>query len=286
MCGIVGAYSLSGCPEDSLVANLRRMAEAIAHRGPDDHGVWTNAAVGIGLGHRRLSIVDLSPLGHQPMHSRSGRYTITFNGEIYNYRELRAELCGLGHSFQSTSDTEVLLAAIDQWGFQKALIRSVGMFAIGLWDRDTRTLALARDRFGEKPLYFGAFNRTVLFGSELKALRQHSDWQADIDRDALTLLLRYGFIPAPYSVFKRVHKVRPGHIATISIAANHFEIAEQCYWSARQQMEDGARNTFSGDPQEAVDQTERLLSDSVRRQMVADVPVGAFLSGGVDSSLI
>jgi asparagine synthase (glutamine-hydrolysing) len=262
------------------------MAEAIAHRGPDDHGVWTNVAAGIGLGHRRLSIVDLSPLGHQPMHSSSGRYTITFNGEIYNYRELRAELMSLGHSFRSTSDTEVLLAAIDQWGFQRALIRSVGMFAIGLWDRDSRTLSLARDRFGEKPLYFGTFGRTVLFGSELKALRQHSDWRADINRDALALLLRYGFIPAPYSVFKQVQKVRPGHSVTIGIVANGFEIADQCYWSARLQIEEGARNPFSGNPEEAVDQTERLLSDSIRRQMVADVPVGAFLSGGIDSSLV
>jgi asparagine synthase (glutamine-hydrolysing) len=286
MCGILGMFSLAGCSEESMAANLRRMAVAIAHRGPDDQGIWTNPAAGIGLGHRRLSIVDLSPLGHQPMHSRSGRYTITFNGEIYNYRELRAELSALGHSFRSTSDTEVLLAAIEQWGFREALIRSVGMFAIGLWDRDIRTLCLAQDRFGEKPLYFGTFGSTVLFGSELKALRQHSDWQADIDRDALTLLLRYGFIPAPYSVFKQVRKVRPGHIVTIGKSGNHFDIADQYYWSARRQMEEGARHPFGGTPKEAVDQTEGLLSNSIRRQMVADVPVGAFLSGGVDSSLI
>jgi asparagine synthase (glutamine-hydrolysing) len=286
MCGIVGVYSVAGSSSDSLAANLRRMADAIAHRGPDDQGIWTDAVAGIGLGHRRLSIVDLSPLGHQPMSSRSGRYTITYNGEIYNYRELRAELITLGHAFRSTSDTEVLLAAIDQWGFRQALIRSMGMFAVAVWDRDTRTLGLARDRFGEKPLYFGTFNHTLLFGSELKALRQHSDWQADIDRDALTLLLRHGFIPAPYSVFKQVHKVRPGHIVTIALTQGRFDIADQCYWSTREQMEAGAGNPFTGSPQESIDHTERLLSDSVRRQMVADVPVGAFLSGGVDSSLI
>jgi len=286
MCGIVGAYSLTGCREDGLTANLRRMADAIAHRGPDDHGIWTDAAAGIGLGHRRLAIVDLSALGHQPMLSRSGRYIITFNGEIYNYRELRAELGKLGHSFRSTSDTEVLLAAVDQWGLRETLIRAVGMFAIGLWDRDTRTLSLTRDRFGEKPLYFGTFGRTVLFASELKALRPHSDWHADVDRNALTLLLRHRFIPAPYSIFKQVRKVLPGHIVDIAVSADRFNIVDHCFWSAKEQMEEGGRSAFSGAPREAVDHTEQLLSDAIRHQMVADVPVGAFLSGGVDSSLI
>jgi asparagine synthase (glutamine-hydrolysing) len=286
MCGIVGAYGLGPSSDDLLRAELRRMADAIVHRGPDDQGVWTDAAAGIGLGHRRLSIIDLSPLGRQPMSSRSGRYTITFNGEIYNYRDLRAELSARGHAFRGSSDTEVLLAAIEQWGLREALIRSTGMFALGVWDRERRTLSLARDRFGEKPLYYGVFGRTVLFGSELKALREHAAWQAEVDRNALTLLLRHGFIPAPYSVFRQVQKVRPGHILCVMAAEDRFSTTEECYWSTQQQVEAGSRNPFAGAPQEAVDETERLLSESIRRQMVADVPVGAFLSGGIDSSLV
>ena len=286
MCGIVGAFTVGGADTDALAANLRRMADAIAHRGPDDQGVWTEAAAGIGFGHRRLSIVDLSPLGHQPMTSRSGRYTITYNGEIYNYQDLRSELIKHGHSFRGTSDTEVLLAAIEQWDLEEALRRSTGMFAIGLWDRDDRTLKLARDRFGEKPLYYGLFNHTLIFGSELKALRQHSEWRVDVSRNALTLLLRSGYIPAPYSVFTQVRKVCPGQIITITAAREGFSIAEHAYWDIAEQVAAGVRQPFSGSATEAVDETERLLKDSVSHQMVADVPVGAFLSGGVDSSLI
>lgn len=286
MCGIVGAFSVGGANNDALAANLRRMADAIAHRGPDDQGIWTDAAAGIGFGHRRLSIVDLSPLGHQPMTSRSGRYTITYNGEIYNYKDLRSELIALGHAFRSTSDTEVLLAAIEQWGLQKALVKSSGMFAIGLWDRDENSLHLARDRFGEKPNYYGMLDRTLIFGSELKALRRHSEWRVDIDRNALTLLLRSGYIPAPYSVFSQVRKVRPGHILSFTIRGERFVLSEHCYWDIAGQMTAGASQPFSGSATEAVDETERLLKESVSRQMVADVPVGAFLSGGVDSSMI
>ena len=286
MCGIAGAFSCHPSDSDTLLGNLRRMADAIAHRGPDDQGTWADAAAGIGFSHRRLSIIDLSPLGHQPMHSRSGRYTITFNGEIYNYRELRAELNGLGHGFRGASDTEVFLAAVEQWGFQHALVRSVGMFALGLWDRDKRTLLLARDRFGEKPLYYGIFGKTLLFGSELKALRQHAAWDVAINRHSLNLLVRHGYIPAPYTVFRQVKKLRAGHFATIAAQGDALTVTDESYWDPKLLMEHGALAPFHGTPAEAVDHVEQLLSAAIKRQLVADVPVGAFLSGGVDSSLV
>ncbi len=285
MCGIAGVWQLGASSGDRMAAALHRMTDAIAHRGPDDQGCWVHASAGVGFGHRRLSIVDLSALGHQPMTSASGRYVLSYNGEIYNYRDLRRELESFGHGFRGGSDTEVLLAAIEQWGLQEALVRSRGMFAMALWDHQERSVALARDRFGEKPLYFGTFQRTLLFGSELKALRQHADWRGDIDRGALTLMLRHGYIPAPFSIFQRVRKVRPGHIVNVSAGSNQFSIREHGYWNTREELQAAAADPFRGSPQEALDETERLLSASVARQMVADVPVGAFLSGGIDSSL-
>src|ERR1700732_1690538 len=215
MCGITGLLTVQSLPAERMDAELRTMSAALAHRGPDDDGVWCDVAAGIGFGHRRLSIIDLSPLGHQPMASRSGRFTITFNGEIYNYRELRSELLALGHPFRGASDTEVLLAAIEQWGLGAAVQRASGMSARGLWDARERTLHLARDRFGEKPLYYGVLGGTLLFGSELKALRRSHCWRADIDRDALVLLMRHGYIPAPYSIFRQVKKVCPGSIVAV-----------------------------------------------------------------------
>src|SRR5450755_598925 len=212
MCGIAGMLTAHGFTSERVAEDLQKMTRTLIHRGPDDGGVWCDAAAGVGLGHRRLSIVDLSPLGHQPMASRSGRYTITFNGEIYNYRGLRAELINLAHTFRGTSDTEVLLAALEEWGLSQTLQRCTGMFALGVWDARERILHLARDRFGEKPLYYGLFSGTLLFGSELKALRASSSWSADIDRNALTLFLRHGYIPAPHSIFAQVRKVAAGGI--------------------------------------------------------------------------
>jgi asparagine synthase (glutamine-hydrolysing) len=286
MCGIAGLLTANGFTAERLTDDLQKMTRTLVHRGPDDGGVWCDAAAGAGFGHRRLSIVDLSPLGHQPMASRSGRYTITFNGEIYNYRELRSELSALAHSFRGTSDTEVLLAAIEEWGLARALQRCSGMFALGVWDAQQRLLHLARDRFGEKPLYYGRFSGTLLFGSELKALRASSSWSADIDRNALTLLLRHGYIPAPYSIFLQVRKVAPGGIVSARVEGPRIAATESSYWSALESYESASQSTPAGSADDALASIDQALRTAIGRQMVADVPVGAFLSGGIDSSLI
>jgi asparagine synthase (glutamine-hydrolysing) len=286
MCGIAGLLTAHGFTADRVADELQKMTRTLVHRGPDDGGAWCDAAAGVGLGHRRLSIVDLSPLGHQPMASRSGRYTITFNGEIYNYRELRADLIALAHSFRGTSDTEVLLAAIEEWGLSRALQHCTGMFALGVWDAHERILHLARDRFGEKPLYYGSVSGTLLFGSELKALRASSCWSADIDRNALTLLLRHGYIPAPHSIFLQVRKVEPGSIVSARIQGSRISLSEAAYWSPLEAFEDATRAGFAGSAEDAVASIDHALRTAIAHQMVADVPVGAFLSGGIDSSLI
>jgi asparagine synthase (glutamine-hydrolysing) len=286
MCGIAGLMTAHDLTAERMAEDLQKMTRTLIHRGPDDGGVWCDATAGVGLGHRRLSIVDLSPLGHQPMASRSGRYIITFNGEIYNYRELRAELIACSHTFRGTSDTEVLLAAVEEWGLRRALERCTGMFALGLWDARERILHLARDRFGEKPLYYGSFSGTVLFGSELKALRASSCWSADIDRDALMLLLRHGYIPAPYSIFLQVRKVEPGSIVSARIQGSHISLSDAEYWSPLEAFEAATRAGIAGSADDAVASVDHALRAAIAHQMVADVPVGAFLSGGIDSSLI
>lgn len=258
------------------------MHDALAHRGPDDRGDWMDTATGrIALGHRRLSVVDLSPRGAQPMISEDERYVIVYNGEIYNFRDLREELREKGYGFRGGSDTEVALAAFVEWGVEAALRRFEGMFAIALWDRRDQCLYLARDRFGEKPLYYGEHNGAFLFGSELKALARHPRFAPDIDRDALTILLRHSYIPAPHCIFARYRKLPPA--SYLRIDRNLQEHGPTRYWDLE---------TLSATPyttlseNEAVDELERLLSASIRDKMVADVPVGAFLSGGVDSSLV
>lgn len=284
MCGIGGFLQTGGCSPDEARAELAAMASSIAHRGPDDTGFWLSPSAGIAFCHRRLSIVDLSPLGAQPMRSPSGRFTITFNGEIYNYRQLRAELVGYGFSFRGNSDTEVLLAALERWGIAGTLERCRGMFAFGLWDETERVLWLARDRFGEKPLYYGDFAGTLVFGSELKALRRHSAWSADIDRDALALLLRYDYIPAPHTIFRQVRKVRPGCALRVRAQGGGFQVDEHEYWTPSAltacEVPEGANEAA------LVERVHAALQESIRLQMVADVPVGAFLSGGIDSSLV
>ena len=285
MCGIAGFLGLGSLAGDKAAEELRRMAHTIAHRGPDGEGIWHDPAAGVGLAHRRLAIIDLSPLAAQPMHSASGRMVISFNGEIYNYRALRADLERTGHQFRSASDTEVLLEAMERWGVETALRRARGMFAFALWDRQERSLYLARDRFGEKPLHFGQLGKTLLFGSELKALRAHSAWNAQLNRDALALMLRHHYIPAPHTIYDGVRKVRPGSFVCIHVRRESFAIEEQSYWSARPVARAGARTRRVSD----ADTVERLhgeLAEAVNLQMVADVPVGAFLSGGIDSSLI
>ncbi|TKB73879.1 MAG: asparagine synthase (glutamine-hydrolyzing) [Nitrospira sp.] len=286
MCGISGFLDTSRRRgADELRDIVLDMASSLRHRGPDDFGSWVDAATGIALGHRRLSIVDLSPLGHQPMHSASGRYALSFNGEIYNFRALRGKLEDLGHSFRGHSDTEVMLACFSRWGVHQALKLFTGMFAFALWDREARLLYLARDRFGEKPLYYGWMGKTFLFASELKALRAHPDFKGDIDRDVLALYFRYGYIPAPYSIYRGISKILPGTVLTLTPETGSPPTVTP-YWSLRAVAEQGTANPFTGTETEAVARLDQLLRDAVKLQMEADVPLGAFLSGGVDSSTI
>jgi asparagine synthase (glutamine-hydrolysing) len=284
MCGIAGF--LGNCQLDA-VDRLRLMIEQLRHRGPDDSGEWIDPEAGVALGHRRLSILDLSDRGHQPMMSMSARYVIIYNGEIYNFADLRAELEKTLPSvrFYGHSDTEIMLAAIEAWGLKKAVKRLVGMFAFALWDRSKRSLSLVRDRIGEKPLYYGWSGNLFLFASELKAIRAHPSFRAEIDRAALDLLLSYDYIPAPHSIYKGIQKLLPGTILTVSA---HPKVETQCeeYWSPRKVFEASLDDPFSGTTEEAIQELDRLLRTAVRGQMVADVPVGVLLSGGLDSSLV
>lgn len=283
MCGIAGFWR-AGAPPDSTA--LKAMTDAIAYRGPDANGHWLDANSGVALGHRRLAILDLTPAGAQPMLSQCGRYVIAFNGEVYNFAVLRdaLERASMAPAWRGHSDTEVMLAAIAAWGLEAALKKFVGMFAFALWDRETHTLSLARDRLGEKPLYYGWQGETLLFGSELKALKAHPAFRADIDRDALTLFLRHNAIPAPYSIYQGIHKLPPGTF--LQVHAGQKDAHPVAYWSARSVAEAGQRNLFHGSDAEAVTELERLLGQAVGGQMVADVPLGAFLSGGIDSTTI
>jgi asparagine synthase (glutamine-hydrolysing) len=265
---------------------ITRMTEALIHRGPDGSGIWVDEQHGVALGHRRLSIIDLSVAGSQPMVSRSGRYVLVFNGEIYNNTELRKRLPT--HSWRGHSDTETLLAGIDEWGLKKTLEASVGMFALALWDRADSTLYLARDRMGEKPLYYGWQGECFLFGSELKALKQHPSFRADIDRQALVRYVRSGYVPAPLSIYQGIFKLPPG---TVAILTHKQSTAQQkpvfeAYWSLERIIAQKQQSPFAGSEQEAVDRLEHLLKQSVDGQRLADVPVGAFLSGGIDSSAV
>lgn len=282
MCGIAGYFSLDAAPKEAMEQTMKSMANVMRHRGPDDSDVWCDPATGIALGHRRLSILDISPLGRQPMHSPCGRYVICYNGEIYNHLEIRKELPNT--VFRSTSDTETMLAAIARWGLQKAISRFVGMFAFALWDREKHSLSLVRDRLGIKPLYFGRVGNSMIFASELKALRQHPDFKADLDRDALALYFRHNYIPSPYSVYTGISKLCPGTIAAFSAPDTPCEKME--YWSAREVWMAGQDEPFQGTANEAADELERLLETAVGRRMLSDVPLGGFLSGGIDSSAV
>jgi asparagine synthase (glutamine-hydrolysing) len=304
MCGVAGFLQVSDGQSAETWSNiLDRVGSTIAHRGPDDSGVWLDVDAGIGLSHRRLSILDLSPAGHQPMTSASGRFILAFNGEIYNHLLLRKELEKNGvNSWRGHSDTETLLAGFDTWGFEQTLKRVVGMFAIALWDRTERRLTLARDRIGEKPLYFGWNRGKFLFASELKALRAYPGFQVEINRNALTLLLRYNYIPAPYSIYRGIFKLRPGTMLTLrqkgcdacpwdfdrppfeSFSSNGVSLSS--YWSLRDVAEQGQMHPFTGTENEAVDELAQVLTKAVQSQQISDVPLGALLSGGVDSSAI
>jgi asparagine synthase (glutamine-hydrolysing) len=284
MCGFTGIFRQPGT-DSGFASELTSMVRALVHRGPDSEGIWHDERGSIGLGHRRLSIQDISPLGHQPMHSRSGRYVIAFNGEVYNFLELRADLVKLGATFRGESDTEVMLAAIEQWGIEKALERFSGMFAIALWDQRERELHLVRDRIGEKPLYYGWQGDSFVFGSELKALRRCRDWKGEIDRNVLPLLLRFNYVPTPFSIYRDVYKLPPGTIVTLSERSGRA-VQLRTYWSATKVFDEGMLNPLNLTAAETVDELEGLLRESVRQQMISDVPLGAFLSGGVDSSTV
>ncbi len=286
MCGIAGFLTLQPTNAERAENDLRNMARAIEHRGPDAEGFWQDATAGAALCHRRLSIIDLSPLGSQPMRSASGRFVIVFNGEIYNYRDLRRDLQIMGSTFRGGSDTEVLLAGIEHWGLEATIHLCRGMFAFALWDTKERVLHLVRDRFGEKPLYYGESGGVFLFGSELKALRAHSSCHPEINRDALALLLRHYYIPGPHTIYRGIVKLAPGCIVRIRAAGHRFELQERRYWMPQALAATNGNSSRPVTDAEAVDRIETVLAEAVKLQMVADVPVGAFLSGGIDSSLI
>jgi asparagine synthase (glutamine-hydrolysing) len=283
MCGIAGFLDRSVTDPDQL---CRRMTSALTHRGPDDEGVWTDREVGLALGHRRLSILDLSPAGHQPMSSRRGRFVITFNGEIYNHLDIRRELQEgeAARAWRGHSDTETLLAAVEVWGLPDTLRRCVGMFGLALWDREQRSLTLARDRCGEKPLYYGRQGGAFLFGSELKALRQHTAFRSQINRGALALYLRHNYVPDPFSIYDNIWKLPAG--TYLEVDANGCAGKVTAYWNASEAIEASKAQPFRGTAIEAVSELQRVLGEAISGQMMADVPLGAFLSGGVDSSLI
>lgn len=286
MCGFTGFALFRESDAIQMAADVRAMSAQLRHRGPDDSGEWTDGAAGVALGFRRLSIIDLSPAGHQPMSSASGRYVIAYNGEVYNFEAIRKELvvAGLAPAFRGHSDTEVMLAAIESWGLEAAVRRFVGMFAFALWDRRDRTLSLVRDRLGVKPLYYGWSRGTLMFGSELKALAAHPDFDDEIERGSIALLLRHNYIPAPHTIYRCFRKLLPGTILTVGRAGDGS--SPVAYWSASDVAEQGSRNPFRGTETEAIDQLEELLSDSVRLRMISDVPLGVFLSGGIDSTVV
>ncbi len=286
MCGIVGALIGNAFDRSNLRSAVDAMNTRLHHRGPDAGDVWVDASAGLALGHRRLSILDLSPAGAQPMHSKCGRYVIVFNGEIYNFASLRDELAARGEIFVGHSDTEVLLAGFVAWGIEQTLKRANGMFAIALWDKRERELTLARDRLGEKPLYYGMHQGSLLFASELKALHAWPDFRPEIDRDALTLFLRHNYIPEPFCVYRGLRKLPPAHFLTVGVDSLRELPAPRPYWSLQDAITRGRQTPFSGTREEGVELLDTTLRESVRLRMVADVPLGAFLSGGIDSSTV
>ncbi len=284
MCGITGFIDFScNTAFDDGIAIARSMSQAIFHRGPNDHGIWCDSDHGVFLAHQRLSIVDLSSAGHQPMLSPTGRYAIVFNGEIYNHMQIKRELDINGVVWRGSSDTEVILAAIECWGLDVALQKFEGMFAFALWDRKNSSLILARDRFGEKPLYWGKFGNTLLFGSELKALKKHPAFMGAIDRSALSSFISYGYITGNGSIYQGIERIPPG--STYIFEADG-SFASNKYWSSSDAALTAMNHAFEGSALDAINKLESLVTQSIRQQLLADVPVGAFLSGGIDSSTI
>jgi asparagine synthase (glutamine-hydrolysing) len=284
MCGIAGLWDQRArVSPEALGYAARRMTDIMRHRGPDAGDVWCDGQAGVALGHRRLSIIDLSPSGAQPMVSSCGRFVISFNGEAYNFAEIRPELEALGRTFRGHSDTEVIVEACAEWGVEAATRRLIGMFAMALWDRRERVLYLVRDRLGIKPLYWAQFGEVLLFGSELKALREHPGWRPSLDRDALAAFLRLQYVPGPKTIYRGVNKLSPG---TMLIARAGAAPEIRPYWTLEQIARDGQSARFVGSEDEAIEALDALLGDAVKRRMIADVPLGAFLSGGIDSSIV
>ena len=286
MCGITGFIQYRGGTQEDIARRCQAMADTIIHRGPDAGGVWVDPSFPLALGHRRLSIIDLSEAGAQPMVSASGRYVLSFNGEVYNSPRLRQERDISGYPYRGHSDTEVILAAVQQLGVEKAVGQLEGMFALALWDRKERCLWLARDRVGKKPLYYGWCGNSFLFGSELKALRQHPDFENELDRNALGQYLQYGWVSQPNSIYRQVRKLAPGSLLKIPQNCKPWDAHPNPFWSAKNIAEYGERNRFKGNYEGAIDKLDGVLQQAVGDRMVADVELGALLSGGIDSSMI
>ncbi|MBH30616.1 MAG: asparagine synthase (glutamine-hydrolyzing) [Candidatus Marinimicrobia bacterium] len=285
MCGISGFWTVSSDKSINwLESTVLKMADTLVHRGPDDSGTWVDPEVGIAFGHRRLAIIDTSFAGHQPMVSSDGRFVITYNGEVYNFQEIRQELEKNGHRFKGHSDTEVILATFVEWGVEASLKKFNGMFSFAVWDRRDRLLWLSRDRIGEKPLYYGVQNGTFFFGSELKAILMHPHFEPNIDQSALASFLRLSYVPAPFSIYKGIKKLLPGHFINLKSPTERAE--SHAYWSLNKVMRDGSNNSFTGSERDAADELEVRMKETVKSRMVSDVPLGAFLSGGIDSSTI
>tara|TARA_Y100001970_G_scaffold86868_1_gene109610 strand:- start:12878 stop:14827 length:1950 start_codon:yes stop_codon:yes gene_type:complete len=290
MCGLTGFLGFDSSPNINLSAILKDMTEEIRHRGPDDQGCWMDKDSQIALGHQRLSILDLSSAGKQPMISNSGDLVLIYNGEIYNHLSLRDKLESQRNSpiWKGHSDTETLLACFESWGIEKTIKESNGMFAFAVWSKKTRTLTLGRDRFGEKPLYYGwqgkGSNKSFLFGSELKSFKKHPSFEGKVSRNSLTLFSRYSSVPSPDTIYEDIYKLQPGKLLSVSLSQPTPKLSS--YWSLIEVAKDGLKNQFTGTEQDAIQELDQLLKQSIKEQMISDVPLGAFLSGGVDSSTI
>jgi len=288
MCGIAGAIEFNKRPDDWRNI-LTSMAKMLKHRGPDSEGIWFDESVGVGLAHRRLAILDTSEKGHQPMLSHSGRLVIAYNGEIYNFEMLKKSLSNKNIKWRGHSDTEVILESFEEWGVERSVEKFIGMFAFALWDRKEQTLHLYRDRLGIKPLYYTKNFNTLLFGSELKSLKTHPGFSNEINRDVLDLYFRFNYIPDPFSIYKDVYKLSPGHYIKIKIDEfqnSSFTPIPHAYWQAKKQTENSHNDIFTGTEDEAIDELNLLLRDAVEARMISDVPLGAFMSGGLDSTTI
>ena len=284
MCGIAGFLDHSRESSDQGMQSITKsMVETLKHRGPNHQGIWVDEECGLALGHQRLSIIDLSAAGNQPMVSQDSRYVISYNGEIYNALEIGNELRKIGVKFKGHADTEVLIEAFSHWGIRGTLKKLIGMFAFALWDRKKKELMLCRDRIGIKPLYWAEFGDSILFASEIKALKKHPKWNSKINHESLNNFFLYNYVPGPKTIFEKVHKMQPGTIITVS---PHKIPSIEKYWSLEEVIRSNKNQNLEITQKETEEELEKLLNDSVSKRLVSDVPLGVLLSGGVDSSLV